>query len=88
MCKAEQTANPSSCHPVVLCAQIAKETAVTMLDEARRSKSRPSHPGAAEVIGDMVGTVGLVLCVPIAILAIGAPIALCLRLGLWLAGML
>lgn len=60
---------------------------MTMLPEARRAKSRPRHPGAARVIGDMFGTLLLVLCVPIAILAVGAPIALCIRFGLWLTGM-
>jgi hypothetical protein len=43
---------------------------------------------AAVVIVDVLGTVGLVLCVPFVILAIGIPIALGVRLLLWIAGML
>ena len=43
---------------------------------------------AAPVIGDLLGAVGIVLCIPFAILAIGIPIALCVRLLLWITGML
>jgi hypothetical protein len=39
-------------------------------------------------MGDLLGAVGLVLCVPFVILAIGIPIALCLRVLLWLVGAL
>jgi hypothetical protein len=39
------------------------------------------------LIGDVVGAVGLALCLPLAILAIGAPIVLCVKLLLWLVGM-
>ena len=37
---------------------------------------------------DLLATLGVVLFVPIAILAIGIPFALCARLLLWLAGAL
>jgi hypothetical protein len=40
------------------------------------------------VIVDLLGMAGLVLCVPFVILAIGIPIALCLRFLLWIAGLL
>jgi hypothetical protein len=43
---------------------------------------------AAVVIGDVLGAVAIVLCIPFVILAIGTPIALCLRLLLWVGGLL
>ena len=43
---------------------------------------------AGVVIADLLGMAGLVLCIPFVILAIGIPIALCLRFLLWIAGLL
>jgi hypothetical protein len=43
---------------------------------------------AAVLVGDLLGTVAIVLCIPFVILAIGAPIALCLRLLSWVLGLL
>jgi len=43
---------------------------------------------AAVVIGDVFGALGIVLSIPLAILAIGIPIALCVRLLLWIGGLL
>jgi uncharacterized membrane protein len=43
---------------------------------------------AAVVVGDLLAAVGIVLCIPFVILAIGIPIALCVRLLLWIVGML
>jgi hypothetical protein len=43
---------------------------------------------AALVIGDLCAALGLVLCIPLVILAIGMPIALCVRLLLWIGGLL
>jgi len=43
---------------------------------------------AAVVIGDLLAAIGIVLCIPFAILAIGIPIALCVRLLLWIGGFL
>ena len=43
---------------------------------------------AAVVVGDVLGAVATVLCLPLVILAIGIPIALCVRLLLWIAGLL
>jgi len=40
------------------------------------------------VIGETVSAVGVVLCLPFVILAIGIPIALFVRFLLWIAGML
>ena len=42
---------------------------------------------AVMILGDVLGAVVLALCVPFAILAVGAPIALLLRLLLWMVGM-
>ena len=44
--------------------------------------------GATVVVGDVLGAAAIVLCVPFVILAIGTPIALCMRLLLWIVGML
>jgi hypothetical protein len=38
--------------------------------------------------GELLAAVGLVLCVPVVILAIGIPIALLVRFLLWIAGLL
>jgi hypothetical protein len=43
---------------------------------------------AAIVIGDLLAAVGIVLCIPFVILAIGTPVALCVRFLLWIAAML
>lgn len=43
---------------------------------------------ATVVAGDLLGAVAIVLCIPFVILAIGAPIALCVRLLLWVGGLL
>ena len=43
---------------------------------------------AAVVVGDVFAAVGIVLCIPVVILAIGIPIALCVRLLLCVGGML
>ena len=43
---------------------------------------------AAVVVGDLLGAMAIVLCIPFAILAIGIPIVLCVRLLLWIGGLL
>lgn len=43
---------------------------------------------AAMVIGDLLAAMGIVLCLPFAILAIGMPIVLCARALLWIVAML
>lgn len=43
---------------------------------------------AAVVARDLMGAVAIVLCFPFVILAIGTPIALCLRLLVWVGGLL
>ena len=43
---------------------------------------------ATAAAGDLLGVTALVLCIPFVILAIGIPIALCVRLLLWIVGLL
>lgn len=43
---------------------------------------------AAVIFGDVFGAMGIVLCIPLLILGIGIPIALCVRLLLWIGGLL
>ena len=43
---------------------------------------------AAAVVGEVFGAAGIILCIPLAILAVGIPIALVVRLLLWLGGLL
>ena len=43
---------------------------------------------AATLAGDLFAAVGIVLCIPFVILALGIPVALGARFLLWLAGML
>jgi len=43
---------------------------------------------AASTLGDALMSAAIVICIPFVILAVGIPIALCLRLLLWIAGML
>ena len=43
---------------------------------------------AASVVGEVLALAGIVLCIPVAILAIGMPIALLVRLLLWVGGAL
>jgi len=64
-----------------------------------RSAARPATLGPALVdetpgflrravgaIGDLLGLAAIIACIPIVILAIGTPIALFVRLLLWLGG--
>ena len=41
---------------------------------------------AVEALGDLLGLVAIIACIPIVILAIGTPIALLVRLLLWVGG--
>jgi hypothetical protein len=43
---------------------------------------------AAAVVGELLALVGIVLCIPFVILAIGMPIALLVRFLLWIGGVL
>ena len=52
----------------------------------------PPAPGllrrAAMAGGELLAALAIVLCIPVVILAIGIPIALCVRLLVWIAGLL
>jgi hypothetical protein len=56
--------------------------------EARSSVVPGPLRRAALIVGDLLGAVGIALCIPFVILAIGIPLVLCVRLLLWIAGML
>jgi hypothetical protein len=43
---------------------------------------------AVMAIGELLAALAIVLCIPFVILAIGIPIALCVRFLLWSAGVL
>jgi len=43
---------------------------------------------AAVAVGDLLAAVAIVLCMPFAILAIGIPVALCVRLLSWIGELL
>ena len=43
---------------------------------------------AAAVGGDLLSLAGIVFCIPFVILGLGIPIALCVRLLLWIVGVL
>lgn len=42
---------------------------------------------AAIGAGDLLGAMAVVLCIPLVIVAVGIPIALCVRLLLWIGGL-
>ncbi|HEU4891239.1 MAG TPA: hypothetical protein VFT47_06790 [Vicinamibacterales bacterium] len=64
-------------------ATLARTTLATTFEHARRRPDPGSLRRAAAVVGDLLAAVAIVLCIPFVILAIGIPIALCLRLLLW-----
>ena len=58
-----------------------------------RDRVRPfvvpgSSQQAVVVAGDLLGIMAIIVCIPVVILAIAAPIVLCVRALLWLAGQL
>ena len=69
-------------------ATLTRAALAATFDQARA----PVVPGpfrrAAVVVDDVLGAVAIVRCVPFVILAIGIPIALCLRLLLWVGELL
>lgn len=72
-------------------ATCALETSLPLpsaFDEARQRAVPGLLRHAATVIGDLLAAMGIVLCVPFVILAVGIPIALCARLLLWIGGLL
>jgi hypothetical protein len=69
-------------------ATLTRTTLATTFDEARALSVPGPLRRAAVVVGDLLGAVAIVLCIPFVILAIGIPIALCVRLLLWIGGLL
>ena len=60
----------------------------TTFDQARALTVPGLFRRAAVVVGDLLGAVAIVLCIPLVIVAIGLPIALFMRLLLWIGGLL
>ena len=69
-------------------ATVARTTLATTFGEAPPLSVPGSLRRAAVVVGDVLGVVAIVLCIPFVILAIGIPIALCVRLLLWIGRLL
>jgi|KBSMisStandDraft_5_1062788.scaffolds.fasta_scaffold352390_3 hypothetical protein len=71
-----------------LAATLARAPLATVVDHARPLIVPGFLWRAATAIGDLLTALGMVLCIPFVILAFGIPIALCVRLLLWIAGAL
>ncbi|HVH56619.1 MAG TPA: hypothetical protein VM791_10195 [Vicinamibacterales bacterium] len=71
-----------------LAATLTRSPFATAVDQARPLIVPGLVPRAALVIGDLLAAVGIALCIPFVILAIGIPIAVSVRFLLWIAGML
>ena len=69
-----------------LAATLARPPFATAVDHARPLIVPGLVRRAAIVIGDLLALAGIVLCIPVVILAIGTPLVLCVRLLLWIAG--
>jgi len=71
-----------------LAATLARAPFVTAVDHVRPLIVPGFLWRAAMVIGDLLSAMGVVLCIPFAILAIGMPLVLCVRFLLWIVGVL
>ena len=71
-----------------LAATLARAPVPTPVDHARPLIVPGFLWRAAMVIGDLLGAMGIVLCIPFVILAIGMPLVLCVRFLLWIAAVL
>jgi hypothetical protein len=69
-------------------AALTRAAITTTFDQALALTVSGPFRRAAVVVGDLLGAVAIVLCIPFVILAIGMPIALCVRLLLWIGGLL
>ena len=69
-------------------ATLTKAVSATTFDPAWPLAVPGALRRAALAVGDLLAAVAIVLCVPFVILAIGLPIALCVRLLLWIGGLL
>jgi len=68
-------------------APLTRAAIATTFDHAPALTVSGSFRRAAVGVGDLLGAVAMVLCIPFVILAIGIPIALCVRLLLWIGGL-
>jgi hypothetical protein len=69
-------------------APLARAALATTFDQARPVAVSGPLRRTAAVVGDLLAAAAMVLCIPFVILAIGIPIALCVRLLLWIGGLL
>ena len=69
-------------------ATLTSATLATTFNEARPLVVPGRLWRAAVVVGDLLGAVAIVLCIPLVIVATGIPIALGVRLLLWIGGLL
>ena len=69
-------------------ATLTKTTLATTFDPARPLAVPDGLRRVALALGDLLAALAIVLCIPFVILAIGIPIALCIRLVLWIGGLL
>jgi hypothetical protein len=69
-------------------ATLTRAVHVTSSSEVWPLLARGPWRRAGVVIGDLFIAVSMVLCIPLGILAVGMPIALGVRLLLWLGGLL
>jgi len=69
-------------------AALTRAAAATTSHQARPLVVPGPLRRAAVLVGDLLGAVAIVLCVPFAILAVGTPIVLSVRLLLWIGGLL
>jgi hypothetical protein len=84
---------PARRHAVTLAAERLDAIALTRALVTTSSQvwplvARGPWRRAAAVIGELFAAVGVVLCIPLAILAVGIPIVLGVRLLLWIVGLL
>ena len=69
-------------------AALPRTASSTTLDQSQSLGVPGPFQRVAEAVGDLLGAVAIVLGIPCVILAIGTPIALGLRLLLWIGGLL
>ena len=69
-------------------ATLTRAALAPTFDQARALIVPGPFRRAAVVVGDLLGAAAIVLCIPFVILAIGTPIALFVRLLLWIGGLL
>lgn len=67
---------------------LTRAALATTIDQGRPLVVPSALHRAAVVIVALLGAAGLVLCLPFVILAIGTPVALCVRFLLWIVGVL